>query len=346
MIAVDVPREHAEALRTELSRENLVDRSLRFGGREGRILIPLKGRPNLDLDLFGAQLVEWNEWRSRATPTKPIERIRSHLNLPIELARELPRKWELIGDVLLLPHISSALREVEERVAAGYAEVLGAKTVLEQSGVSGPWRLPSARKLWGNGTVTIHRENGVMFKLDVSRLMFSSGNLSERMQMARVCREGEVVVDMFAGIGQLSLPITVHSKPSKVYACEINPEAFSYLQENVRLNRAWKMIPLHGDCEEVAPEGVADRVILGHFESHKRLGKAFRVLRDRGFLHYHETCPNELLPRRPLGRVEGIAGKAGFVILNATLRRVKSFAPGVSHVVVDLEVRKSGRKND
>ena len=77
--------------------------------------------------------------------------------------------------------------------------------------------------------------------------------------------KGEIVVDMFAGIGYFSIPMAVHSKPEKIVSIEINPESFNYLKENLRLNRVEDIIsPVLGDCSTAAPEGIADRVIMGY----------------------------------------------------------------------------------
>nr|WP_292478678.1 hypothetical protein [Methanothrix sp.] len=48
------------------------------------------------------------------------------------------------------------------------------------------------------------RENGVIFHLDARKVMFSAGNLRERMHGQS--GPGEYVVDMFAGIGYFSFP--------------------------------------------------------------------------------------------------------------------------------------------
>ena len=58
-------------------------------------------------------------------------------------------------------------------------------------------------------TLTTHKENGVLFTLNVTKIMFSSGNGTERMYMMDAGTQGETVVDMFAGIGYFSLPLCV-----------------------------------------------------------------------------------------------------------------------------------------
>ncbi len=46
------------------------------------------------------------------------------------------------------------------------------------------------------------------------RQMYSSGNGTERSRITKLVQPGEVVVDMFCGIGYYSLPILVHTEVS------------------------------------------------------------------------------------------------------------------------------------
>ena len=56
-------------------------------------------------------------------------------------------------------------------------------------------REPTIKVLFSNDlepTVTIHVENGIQFRLDVSKCMFSSGNGTERIHFGKLRAEGEV----------------------------------------------------------------------------------------------------------------------------------------------------------
>ncbi len=293
-------------------------------------------------------LLAWGEvvqqdhpsWVSR--PPTPYEAIQRHAALPSALRPLLPRRWEKVGDVLLL-RFPKALRGHQEVVCRAYATVLRVKAVLDvTSGVEGPWRKPRSELLWGESTETIHRENGVLFKLDLQKVMFSSGNVDERVRMAGVAREGEVIVDMFAGIGYFALPMAVRGRARRIYACEVNPVAYGYLVENVRLNGAANVVPLLGDCRDVAPEGMADRVVLGYLrDTHAFLPKALRTLRGRGWVHYHEACP-DVWSDRLRRHLREAAASQGWQAQKARLRQVKSYAPGVSHWVVDALMAPEG----
>lgn len=339
MLALRVEREKAEDLRLELSRLNLLDSRRKFLEGDEFVEIPVLGMEGVDLGKWGAVPLEQEDPVERAEVYDPHKEIVDNLQIPDDLIGLLPKKWEMLGDVLILK-LNEDLRGYDTEVAKVYAEVLGAVTVLEDvGGVSEVIRKPDVRLLLGERTVATHRENGVLYKLDAKEIMFSSGNIDERIRMAKVCDDGDVVVDMFAGIGYFSLPMAVHSKPEKVYAVEINPVAFGFLEENTRLNRVENVVePVLGDCLEMAPEGVATRVVMGYLSGQDYLPKGMRVIGERGTIHYHENCPNELLPDRPVGNVEDAARKEGRDVEVQSQRRIKSYAPGVSHVVLDVHV--------
>lgn len=86
-------------------------------------------------------------------------------------------------------------------------------------------REPSLEIIYGDETETIHKENGCLFNLDLSKVMWAKGNNNERLRIAKLVEDGEVVVDMFAGIGYFSIPIGVHSNAEKIYSIEINPNS-------------------------------------------------------------------------------------------------------------------------
>ena len=277
---------------------------------------------------------------SQKRRSTPFENIVNSIDIPDSAKPLLPRKWELLGDVLLLK-LPRELEPQMAEVAANYAKELHAKTVLRDLGIAGNLREPMVQLLYGGETETIHKENGVKFKLDVAKLMFSSGNIDERIRMASIAGSDEVVVDMFAGIGFFSLPIAVHSRPKKLFACELNPVAYHYLCENIKLNDVEDMVtPVLGDNRDFDKKKIADRIVMGYLEdTHQYLPKALSILKDKGgIIHYHEKCPNDLLPKRPIERIGKEVEKSRQSMELLDTRTVKSYAPGVSHVVLDVGI--------
>jgi len=251
----------------------------------------------------------------------------------------LPSGFDRIGHVAILS-LPPQLKHKSAEVGQALLQLKGIRTVALKGGVVGRYRKPQLKIIAGEWvTETTHREHGCTFELDVSQVMFSVGNLYERGRIAKLVRPGETVVDIFAGVGQFSIPIARHAKPYKVYAVELNPVAYGYLCENIRLNRVGSVVePLLGDCEKVAPRGVADRVIMGILHvTHRYLPLAIQVLKPSGgVIHYHESVPSELRFERPIERILSAADGGRVEILNKRL--VKRYAPGVDHVVIDAKI--------
>ena len=274
----------------------------------------------------------------------PFDEIKDKLApyIPENLIFSLPNKWEKIGDVLIVK-LPKELEAYSEHVGWAYAETLNCKSVLvDKHGISGIYREPNVEIIYGSkDTETIHRENGIKYKLDPQKVMFSSGNMDERIRMGNISNKDEIVVDLFAGIGYFTLPLAVYSKPVKIYACEINPVSYEYLCENILLNDVSFIVePLLGDNRDVAPENVADRVIMGYLDdTYKFLPIAFNCLKNRsGIVHYHEVCPNDLLHSRPIERFKKEARKINRRIEILNQKVVKSYAPGVDHIVLDVKI--------
>ncbi len=243
-------------------------------------------------------------------------------------------KGKVIGDILIIRG------EVEN--LEGLLETPGVNRIVKLGRISGLKREPEVEVIFGNGTETIHRENKCSFKLDVSKIMWSKGNTTERKRMSIIPEEGETIVDMFAGIGYFSIPMAVHSKPAKIYSIEINPVSYEYLCENVHLNKIEGIIePMMGDCREIAPRGIADRVLMGYIgNTNEYLDVAMDVLKEGGIIHYHESVPDKLKFIRPIERIKEAAREADrelFMVLNK--RIIKPYSPGVYHVVVDVIIK-------
>jgi tRNA G37 N-methylase Trm5 len=135
----------------------------------------------------------------------------------------------------------------------------------------------------GDGWVTV-RENGVAYSLDITRVMYSRGNVTEKARMGRVRAAGEVVVDLFVGIGYFTIPLLVcgavvveavqclcgssgvdcgdkhskatvaftvavsmqvHAGAAHVHAVDHNDDALECLRRNVALNRVADRVTIH-----------------------------------------------------------------------------------------------------
>lgn len=243
-------------------------------------------------------------------------------------------KGKVIGDILV---VKGDVKNPEKLL-----KTPGVNRIVKLGRINGFKREPQVETVVGDGTETIHRENKCLFKLDVSKIMWSKGNTTERKRMSKIAGDGETVVDMFAGIGYFSIPMAVHSNPLKIYSIEINPVSHEYLCENIKLNGVEdKIEPIIGNCREMVPLAVADRVVMGYIgNTNEYLDVAMDVLQeDGGIIHYHESVPDKIKFVRPIDRIRNAALAAGKDDVQILKKRIiKPYSPGVYHVVVDAKI--------
>jgi tRNA wybutosine-synthesizing protein 2 len=256
----------------------------------------------------------------------------------------LPRSYQRIGHIAILSLHPSLRKHAKDVGNAILNTIPGVRTVCSRGPVKGVLREPSIEVIAGEeNTLTTYRENKCIFEIDVARLMLAKGNVYERGRVARLVRDGEVVVDLFAGIGYFSIPIAVNANPSKVYAIDVNPLAIKFLRQNIELNGVGgKVVPVLGDCREVVRGlgKVADRVIMGYLiKTHEFLPAAFKTLkREGGIIHYHEVFGRDELFDKPIAILSSYALRCGYELKRVLHKRiVKSYSPGKLHAVVDAE---------
>lgn len=265
--------------------------------------------------------------------------------LPESTLNLLPSGYQQIGDILIInlhQDLENYSKEIGEVILKNIPRV---RIVCNRKGpIIGQYREPILDVIAGdNNTITIHRENHCLFKIDVSKLMFAKGNIKERGRLPHLIVEGETIVDMFAGIGYFSIPIAVLAKPKKVFAIDINPTAIEFLKENISLNKVEdKVVPLLGDCREVAQTlgKIADRVIMGFLpETYKFLPTAFTILKkEGGIIHYHDVFFEDELFEKPVEILKKYAINNGYKLKEVLHKRiVKGYAPKKYHIVTDTE---------
>ena len=275
----------------------------------------------------------------RSPQQKIVDRLSDHP----ELHGIIPNRWEYVGDIVIV-RMDPRCRPYKDLIGRIYSEVLGAKTVCADiRGVSGEFRQPSMKLIYGTETESVRLENGIRYGFDVTKVMFASGNTDERMRMRNLDCTGETVVDMFAGIGYFTLPLAKFSGARRVFACEKNPESYQFLVRNVKDNEVDDVvIPILADNRALCGRHFADRILMGYVQTTSDfVPKALEMVKDGGILHYHDT----FYVGEYMDRIKSIfdenCGEDGYEIL--AVREVKSFAPSVSHYVVDVRITPSRR---
>ncbi|MGQ4832955.1 MAG: class I SAM-dependent methyltransferase [Candidatus Asgardarchaeia archaeon] len=257
--------------------------------------------------------------------------------------------YKLIGDILILK-LSDDLHEYRKEIAKIILDKINGKirSVIYLRQIKGQTRQPDAEFLLGDSnTETIYREYGYMFKLDVLKLMLSLGNSEERKRVSKLSNPNELVLDMFAGIGQFTIPVAVHSKPKRIFSVEINPEAYYYLIENVFLNKVDHIVfPILGDSRKIVPrlfdKDMFDRIFMGYFNGTiDFLPIAVHVIKSGGIIHFHDLFPKKSAIEIAKHEIKRVLSKLNVTPDFVFSKIVKSYSPKLDHVVLDIRILKN-----
>uniref|UniRef100_A0A0E0CN34 tRNA (guanine(37)-N1)-methyltransferase n=1 Tax=Oryza meridionalis TaxID=40149 RepID=A0A0E0CN34_9ORYZ len=111
------------------------------------------------------------------------------------------------------------------------------QTVVNKVGtITNEFRVPQFEILAGkNNMVTEVKQYGATFKLDYGLVYWNSRLEHEHIRLVSLFKKGDVICDMFAGIGPFSIPAA--QKGCIVYANDLNPDSVRYLRTNAQINK-------------------------------------------------------------------------------------------------------------
>ena len=263
--------------------------------------------------------------------------------------------YDIVGDIAIirLTNNSKACgQSIAETIMTAHKNV---KTVMAQtSAVGGEFRLRKLKHVAGEiKTHTVHRESGCQFNVDVEKCYFSPRLSHERIRIAGLVKDGETVVNMFAGVGCFSVLVAKHSNAKKVYSIDINPVAVKFMRENIRVNRAYsKVVPILADAKDLIQDKlshVADRVLMPLPEKALAyLPYALRALKGgKGWIHYYgfeharkKEDPVEKVKLKVSKKLNalGVAFEVPFE------RIVRSIGPNWYQAVLDIRTKPCGKE--
>lgn len=273
-------------------------------------------------------------------------------NLKEELTEEelllLPRGFQTLGNVIILK-LNPVLFEKKEVIAKAYLSMLPniRGVYLNEGRIVGSFREPENIVFIAgvDDPIVDHKEHDVTYRFDITKIMFSKGNVNERKYLATLVNSGEIVVDMFAGIGYFSLPVAKHSDVKRIYSIEANKVSFEYLSENIKRNNLEeKIVPIYGDCKEevtkLSNSGIkADRVIMGVFPAPKEyIQNALLLSKKEGSIYHYEGVVERENYLSLFNDFHKITERENKVCELKSFRFVKSYGPNLFHTVLDILV--------
>ncbi len=259
--------------------------------------------------------------------------------IPETLLDKLPRSYSLLGKVVIIK-LRDELLPYKSIIGKEILSLLPVKSVCRIDYVKGEKRKPIIEVIAGNGTETIHKEHGCLYKLDVKKVMFSKGNKYEKIRLVKSVKKDEKVLDMFSGIGYFTIPLAKLSQ-ARIVSIDINKEAIKYLKENVKLNKVEDRVKIIcGDSKLVGNflKAKFDRIIMGYFyDMHEFFVSALQVSKPGTIIHYHFLGRKEEIDHEKK-TLEKLARNFGFKLEFLTVKKIKSYAPRVYHFVFDIKL--------
>ena len=278
--------------------------------------------------------------------TKMLKRVLENV-LSEEENEQLISAFDQIGDIIIV-RIPDSLISKKQMIGKTLLEqVSTANSVFYQSSpVEGDFRTRQLEIISGEDkTQTEYKENGCRFIVDVEKAFFSPRLSTEREGIAGLVNDGEVIINMFGGVGMFSL-LAAKNTACTVYNIDLNPVASQLCKENVQINKLkGDVISLNGDATEVINEqlvGKADRVLMLLPErSDEFLDSALNGLKDKGIIHYYSHMHAD--KKQDAGKLS----EEHFMSVNKTnadiitSRNVRPVGPRFYQTVVDVKISKN-----
>lgn len=162
--------------------------------------------------------------------------------LPAELLSESPSGFAQAGHIA---HMN--LRNEFKPYGALIGQVIldknpTIKTVVDKlDTISNKFRVFDMKLLAGENNFLVEQhESGCKFRFDFSTAFWNSRLNTEHERLISIFKPGEVVADVFAGVGPFAVPAA--KKGVLVLANDLNPESYKYLSENASINQALQFL--------------------------------------------------------------------------------------------------------
>ncbi|MGA2783628.1 MAG: class I SAM-dependent methyltransferase family protein [Candidatus Bathyarchaeia archaeon] len=341
----------ADSVLRFLKKLQLVNRDLKFSRSNECLMIPLK-RELLETELSvlanysaSVKILEMNFPESSRKPRNLREACVERL--PSNILNRLPRSYDIIGDIVLV-EIEDELRAFSNVIGNGILRLNPhlRLVVRKAEKTSGQFRTRNVEIIAGEGdTETVHREFECRFRLDVNSVYFNPRLSYERMRVAKQVMGGEVVVDMFAGVGPYSILIAKTQPNVQVFAIDLNPVAYKYLKENALINGVAERVSCYfGNIREYAPRlrGIADRVIMNLPSlSSEFVDSAASLLKPKGgIIHYYTFARRGESIEKIASALQSLLMISDRFVESFTFQRViKEVSPDRVQIVLDFIVK-------
>ena len=324
---IRVPKSEGNPVRIRLKDEGLLNIDAKIRAEGEHLLIPILSDSFDSYEVLDADLeaIEHQETDYRNL-------------LPEEIRDILPNSYDNIGDVLVVKLVDELLPMKHEIGEAMLRTSSSTRAVFLDHGVKGELRIRDLELIAGSGgSETRHRESGVTMMTDPAKVYYNPRLATERERVASMVKDGEVIIDMFAGVAPFPLTICKSARPKIIYAIDLNHDAVEYMKQNIRLNRFDNIVPMEGDARELI-KGLpdADRVIMNLPQiAQEFLPDALMKTKKGGIVHMHKIMGREESDSVVSEIIEDMNSR-GLLCELLDKRELKTYSPSASVYVLDI----------
>jgi tRNA (guanine37-N1)-methyltransferase len=369
---VKVKKEKGEELKKMLNKDfkklRIINQDYQIEYDRGYILFPIKTLPDEQYNelnkalksQFSIEIINKKAKSKKKGERNSLEDILEN-KLPNDVLSIIPRSYDVIGSIAIVEF--DRFSELSQKKSIKYKNLVanaiiqinkGLKSVYEKkSEIKGTYRLREFSILKGpDNPETIHKENKCVFKLDIKKTYFSPRLVYERNRIATSqFNENENIVDLFAGVGPFSIQIA-KNHPVNIHSFDINPAAYKYLEDNIRLNEVNDKITAHNldvknlvDKKSILGETLKngmDRVIMNLPEKAVNYidVACFLLKESGGILHYYLFNDKSSPIEQAIQNIEKKCDEEKYYIVEIlSSRKVKGYSPKIDLLSLDLCLR-------
>ncbi|MCE4601630.1 MAG: hypothetical protein F7B18_00425 [Desulfurococcales archaeon] len=327
---IEVRKTRGEDARKALYRHGVLARDLKIRVEGDYLLLPVKNVEKASRILEGLGIYY-----------KPCREVFEEAR-KTHRAPSIEASYVLVGGIVVInprrgiEDLSYYKREAEKILDT----IKQARSVYLKWGTHGTYRLPRLIHLAGvDDTTTIHKEYGLRFKVDLSKVYFNPRLSYEHRRVAESTSDEDKVLDMFTGAGGFTVHIAALRR-ARILAVDLNHYAAAYATINLNLNKKnLKGVAsvLRADAR-LLPEihhSVFTRIIMNNPTMARAFGRvACSMASRKAVVHYYTLTISRLEAEEEA--IESLGHCSRAEVLES--RKVLDYSPERSVYVVDVRV--------
>lgn len=339
VICAKVERKQAEDVRRKLANLRLLDNSYVPKRENDYIYFPLLKTPKskLKITITNTPLLK------REPRVHSMEDALKGILTKNEM-ESLVTSFDIVGDIAIIeipPSLAKREKEISSAIMSVHRNI---RVVLRKMGaMSGVYRIRKLKVIGGEKrTRTLYKEHGCRLMVDLAKMYFSPRLSSERERIAKLVKDKEKVLVLFAGCGPFPIVIGKKHPRASIVGIELNPDAVAYMKENISLNSLSNVRAVEGDVRNIVPkkfQKFADRILMPLPKGAEEfLDIAFAGAKKGCIVHFYCFAPEEDPFSHGVKKIKDTAKKEKRKIRILLKKIVRPFAPRIVQSVIDFKV--------